>query len=148
MKTSQCFTLDDLRIQAKRRIPKVAFDYLDGGVGTEANIAHNRKGFDDVILVPEYCRDVTLRSQKVNLFGHAYDAPVGLGNLIWPKAETYIAAMANKRNIPYGVLGQEGTEHVLDIFCDEIDRTIAQIGCTDINELDPHYLWQNHQARN
>ena len=34
-----------------------------------------------------------------------------------------------------------GGEHVLDIFADEIDRILAQIGCPDINVLDQKFIW-------
>ena len=103
-------TIDDLREAARRRIPKLAFDYLDGGAGDEANLRRNRKGFEDVILRPEYLRDVSERSQKVTLFGHTYDAPigvspVGLANFIWPGTDGALAAMAARRNIPYILSG-------------------------------------------
>ncbi len=106
MKATDFLTIDDLRARAKKRIPKLAFDYLDGGAGNEANIARNRQGFTDIVLCPEYMRDVTERNQKVTIFGHTYDAPigvspVGLANLIWPKVDTYLATMARERNIPY-----------------------------------------------
>ena len=40
-----------------------------------------------------------------------------------------------------GALGPLGGEHVLDIFADEIDRILAQIGCPDINVLDQTFIW-------
>ncbi len=40
-----------------------------------------------------------------------------------------------------GALGPLGGEHVLDIFADEIDRILAQIGCPDINVLDQKFIW-------
>ena len=103
-------SIDDLREAARRRIPKLAFDYLDGGAGSEANLRRNLKGFEAVILRPEYLRDVSERSQKVTLFGHAYDAPigvspVGLANFIWPGTDGALAAMAARRNIPYILSG-------------------------------------------
>ena len=103
-------TIDDLREAARRRIPKLAFDYLDGGAGNEANLRRNRKGFEAVTLRPEYLRDVSDRSRKVTLFGHTYDAPigvspVGLANFIWPGTDGALAAMAARRNIPYMLSG-------------------------------------------
>ncbi|MBT3990133.1 MAG: alpha-hydroxy-acid oxidizing protein [Rhodospirillaceae bacterium] len=121
-------TIDDLRDAAKKRIPKLAFDYLDGGAGSEANIRRNRTGFEDITLCPEYLRDVTERSQKITLFGHTYDAPigvspVGLANLIWPKVDTYLATMAKNRNVPY-ILSAVGTTSL---------ETIAEIA--------PEHAW-------
>ena len=40
-----------------------------------------------------------------------------------------------------GALGEPGAEHVLDILVDEVDRTLTQLGCTDITQLGPDYLW-------
>jgi (S)-mandelate dehydrogenase len=119
MTPSKYITVDDLRSRAKKRIPKLAFDYLDGGAGNEANIRRNRSGFDDITLCPEYLREVMERNQKVTLFGHTYDAPigvspVGLANLIWPKVDTILATMAKKRNVPY-MLSAVGTTTVEEI---------------------------------
>jgi isopentenyl diphosphate isomerase/L-lactate dehydrogenase-like FMN-dependent dehydrogenase len=119
MPTRKYLTVDDLRARAKKRSPKIAFDYLDGGAGTESNIHRNRFGFEKITLSPEYLRDVTERSQKVTLFKHNYDAPigispVGLANLIWPKADTILAKMAKKRNIPY-LLSAVGTTSIEEI---------------------------------
>jgi (S)-mandelate dehydrogenase len=119
MTPSKYITVDDLRSRAKKRIPKLAFDYLDGGAGNEENIHRNRSGFDDITLCPEYLREVMERSQKVTLFGHTYDAPigvspVGLANLIWPKVDTILATMAKKRNVPY-MLSAVGTTAVEEI---------------------------------
>jgi len=114
--SNKYLTIDDLRNKAAKRIPKLAFDYLDGGAGTEANITRNRRGFDNITLYPEYLRDVKDRSQKATIFGKEYDAPigvspVGLANLIWPKVDSYLANMAKKRNIPY-LLSAVGTTSI------------------------------------
>ena len=116
MNKDNFLTLDELRSKAKTRIPKLAFDYLDGGAGNEDNIRRNRLGFSKITLQPEYLRDVSNRTQKVNLFGHIYDAPIGispmgLGNLIWPNADTTLAKLAKKRNIPY-LLSAVGTSTI------------------------------------
>ena len=119
MKTDQLLTIDDLRARAKRRVPKLAFDYLDGGAGSEANIQRNRDGFAAVTLRPEYMRDMSVRNQRVTLFGHAYDAPigvapVGLTGVIWPGTDRILAAMAAKRNVPY-VLSAVSSTAIEDI---------------------------------
>jgi len=132
-------TIDDLREAARRRIPKLAFDYLDGGAGDEANLRRNRKGFEAVILRPEYLRDVSERSQKVTLFGHTYDAPigvspVGLANFIWPGTDGALAAMAARRNIPYILSG------------------VATTSIETIAEIAPDHAWfqvilpENHET--
>ena len=42
------FTIDDLRKIAKRRTPKVAFDYTDGAAEGEISLARARQAFQDV----------------------------------------------------------------------------------------------------
>jgi len=119
MAAEDFLTIDELRLRARKRIPKLAFDYLDGGAGNEANIERNRFGFSNITLQPEYLRDVIKRSQKVNLFGHTYDAPigispVGLSNLIWPNADKMLATLAKEKNIPY-ILSAVGTSSIEQI---------------------------------
>ena len=125
MTPNKYFTLDELRSRAKTRIPKLAFDYLDGGAGNEANIHRNRSGFGNITLQPEYLRNVAERNQKITLFGHTYDAPIGispmgLANLIWPNADKTLATMAKKRNIPYllSAVGTSTIEEIADIAPD------------------------------
>ena len=125
MTPNKYFTLDELRSRAKTRIPKLAFDYLDGGAGNEANIHRNRSGFGNITLQPEYLRNVAERNQKITLFGHTYDAPIGispmgLANLIWPNADKRLATMAKKRNIPYllSAVGTSTIEEIADIAPD------------------------------
>jgi len=113
------FTLEELRQRAAKRIPRIVFDYLEGGAGNEANILRNESDFRKIILQPEYLRDVTSRNQKVDLFGKIYDTPIGispmgLSNLIWPNADTILATMAKKRNLPY-LLSAVGTSSIEEI---------------------------------
>ena len=109
-------SIQELRDRAHRRVPKIAFDYLEGGAGSEANITRNRSAFDDIILVPEYLRDVSQIDRSVEVFGKTYSAPigiapVGLSNLIWPNLDVSLAAMAREANIPY-VLSAAGTSSI------------------------------------
>ena len=109
-------SIQELRDRAHRRVPKMAFDYLEGGAGSEANITRNRSAFDNITLVPEYLRDVSKINRSVEVFGKTYSAPigvapVGLSNLIWPNLDISLAAMAREANIPY-VLSAAGTSSI------------------------------------
>ena len=115
-------TIEDLRFAAKKRIPKLAFDYLSGGAGEERNIHRNRASFDNILLCPEYIISLPDREQKVKIFDHIYNGPIGispmgLANLIWPKADTILAKAANKRNVPYilSAVGTSSIEEIADI---------------------------------
>ena len=44
----------DLKKKAKSRIPKFAFDYLEGGCNDEINLWRNEHDFRDVLLMPQY----------------------------------------------------------------------------------------------
>ena len=125
------YTMEDLKIRAQKRIPQIVFDYLDGGAGTEQNIRRNILDFEEIILQPEYLRNVVNRSQDVTLFGNKYNAPIGispmgLANLIWPSADRTLAKLAKERNIPY-LLSAVGTTSIEDITKIAPDNTWFQL---------------------
>jgi L-lactate dehydrogenase (cytochrome) len=99
-------SVDDLRIRAKAKIPKFAFEYLDGGCNNDVNLKKNTSRIRDVELKPKYLVDYTPPSLKTELFGHEYDAPfgispVGLQGLMWPKSPEILAKAAFDHNIPF-----------------------------------------------
>lgn len=99
-------SVDDLRNRAKKRIPKFAFEYLDGGCNEDVNLHKNTAEIRDVELLPYYLSKHTGSSMKTELFGQVYDAPfgiapVGLQGLMWPKAPEILAESAFEHNIPF-----------------------------------------------
>ncbi|GAL65645.1 L-lactate dehydrogenase [Jejuia pallidilutea] len=50
-------SIDDLRQRAKRKIPKFAFEYLDGGCNEDVNLHRNTSELREVQLKPKYIRD-------------------------------------------------------------------------------------------
>lgn len=96
----------DLRKKAQKRIPKFAFEYLDGGCNEDVNLHKNTAEIREVELLPYYLSKHTGSSMKTELFGHVYDAPfgiapVGLQGLMWPKAPEILAKSAFEHNIPF-----------------------------------------------
>lgn len=96
----------DLRKKAKSRIPKFAFDYLDGGCNEELNLFRNENDFDNILLKPQYLRVGQDIDMSVELFGRKYSAPfgvspIGLQGLMWPNAPEILAKAAAKHDIPY-----------------------------------------------
>lgn len=96
----------DLRKKAKQRIPKFAFDYLDGGCNEELNLVRNENDFDNILLKPQYLRVGEEIDMSVELFGRRYSAPfgvspIGLQGLMWPNAPEILAKAAAKHDIPY-----------------------------------------------
>ncbi len=96
----------DLKRRAKWRIPKFAFDYLEGGCNEELNLARNESDFDDILLKPQYLHVAGDIDMSVELFGRRYSAPfgvspIGLQGLMWPNAPEILAKAAAKHDIPY-----------------------------------------------
>ena len=99
-------SVPDLRARAKRKIPKFAFEYLDGGCNDDVNLKKNTDRIRAVELKPKYLVDYTPPSLKTKLFGHTYGAPfgispVGLQGLMWPKSPEILARAAFEHNIPF-----------------------------------------------
>src|SRR5690606_26469913 len=99
-------SITDLKRKAKRRIPKFAFDYLEGGCNEELNLWRNEADFQDVQLMPRYLKKHNGVDMRTELFGHVYDAPfgispIGLQGLMWPNAPEILASAALKHNVPY-----------------------------------------------
>ncbi|WP_026809561.1 alpha-hydroxy acid oxidase [Arenibacter latericius] len=99
-------SVTDLRNRAKERIPKFAFEYLDGGCNEDVNLHKNTSEIREVELLPYYLSKHTGSSMKTELFGHTYDAPfgiapVGLQGLMWPNSPEILAKAAFEHNIPF-----------------------------------------------
>ncbi|MEQ5790701.1 alpha-hydroxy-acid oxidizing protein [Muricauda sp. NFXS6] len=99
-------SVDDLREKAKQRIPRFAFEYLDGGCNEDINIKRNTSEIRDITLKPTYIKDFKGASIKTTLFGEEYDAPfgvapVGLQGLMWPNSPEILAKAANKHKVPF-----------------------------------------------
>jgi isopentenyl diphosphate isomerase/L-lactate dehydrogenase-like FMN-dependent dehydrogenase len=99
-------SIDDLRLRAKRRIPRFAFDLVDGGAENERNLRRNTEAFEEVELTPRYMVDVSDIDTEATVFGQTYDAPfgmppIGMLNAFWPGADLTMAKLCKRRNIPY-----------------------------------------------
>ncbi|KAA5824814.1 alpha-hydroxy-acid oxidizing protein [Algibacter amylolyticus] len=99
-------SIDDLRTRAQKKIPKFAFEYLDGGCNEDVNLIRNTSELRDVQLKPNYLRAHHGSSLKTKLFGMEYDAPfgiapVGLQGLMWPNSPEILAKAAFEHNIPF-----------------------------------------------
>lgn len=99
-------SVEDLIKKAKKRIPKFAFEYLDGGCNEEINVVKNTTDIRKLELLPQYLKTHQESDLRTELFGHVYDAPfgiapVGLQGLIWPNSPEILAKAAFKHNIPF-----------------------------------------------
>ncbi len=98
--------VESLRERARKRIPKFAFEYVDGGCNEEVNLVNNTSDIRKIELKPSYLRDFSAVNLDTNLLGETYSAPfgiapVGLQGLIWPGSPEIIAQAAYDNNIPF-----------------------------------------------
>ncbi|HEY4747074.1 MAG TPA: alpha-hydroxy-acid oxidizing protein, partial [Steroidobacteraceae bacterium] len=105
-------TIAHLRRHASRHAPRFAFEYMDGGAGEDTCIKRNWAALDSVELVPRYGITTELPPVDIDLFGRRYAAPIGVApmggpSIVWPGADQYLAAAAQKARVPY-VLGTVG----------------------------------------
>ncbi|MCO6052230.1 alpha-hydroxy-acid oxidizing protein [Mesorhizobium sp. RP14(2022)] len=102
--------ISDLRLAAKKRLPWMLFDWIDGGAGDERGLRENEAAFEAYRFLPRYMVDVSDRSQRKSVFGRTYDspfgiAPTGYAGLFRPRADVTLAAAARDHNIPYIMSG-------------------------------------------
>ena len=102
--------IDDLKRIAKRRLPKIMFDFIEGGVEDEVGLRTNAQAFRDVRLVPRYYIDTSKREQTANILGLTFSspfgiAPTGMAGAFQKDAERFLARAANDANIPYLMSG-------------------------------------------
>ena len=114
-----------LREHARRHAPSFAFEYMDGGAGADGGIARNWSALDAVELVPRYGVTTALPPVDVELFGKRYSAPIGVApmggpSIVWPGADQYLAAAAQRARVPYtlGLVGGMTVERAAEIAPD------------------------------
>lgn len=98
-------TFEDFRRAARRRLPKVLFDYVDGGSYAERTLAANVADFAKVELRQRVLRDVSKLETGVDLFGTRYSmpvalAPLGMAGLYARRGEVQAARAAQKASVP------------------------------------------------
>jgi (S)-mandelate dehydrogenase len=110
MNIDSCINLEDLRILAKRRVPKLIYDFIEGGVDDEHGLSQNECAFRSRALVPRYMVDISTLDQTTELFGRTYSsaygiAPTGgIGNYR-RGGDMMLARAARDANIPFILSG-------------------------------------------
>lgn len=90
--TVRIFSIDDARALARRRMPRLIFDYIDGAAGSERAKARNRSALEQIDLQPRVLVDVEERSLRTQFLGSEWDlpfgvAPMGMCNIAWPHTD-------------------------------------------------------------
>jgi len=95
-----------LKSAAKRRLPRVIYDFLEGGSNDEVTLKRNRDDFEAVQLNQRVFDHVASRNMHTVLFGQRAAipvalAPIGLGSLFYPRADICAARAASAFGVPY-----------------------------------------------
>ncbi len=108
LSSGQIHSSADARRLAKRRLPWMVFDYMDGSAGEEHGSALNRRALQDIRLRSRVLVYVSKRSLDLPVFDHAATrpfgiSPMGMCNLAAPNADLMLARLAADYRIPHGV---------------------------------------------
>ena len=96
----------DLRRLAQRRLPRIAFDYIDGGADAERTLAANCHAFDEVLLRPRGAVAAPSCDLRTDVLGTALDlplllAPIGSSRMFYPRGEAVAAREAGAAGTAY-----------------------------------------------
>lgn len=99
---------EDGRRRARRRLPRIVFDYIDGAAGTETARRRNEQDLTGLRVVPRVLAGVDAIRLEVSFLGVTYRlpfgiAPMGMCNLACPRADALLALEAARRDIPMAV---------------------------------------------
>ena len=120
-------SIDDARELARRRLPRLMFDFIDGAAGDERAKALNRKVLDEIRLQPRVLVNVDKRRLQKSFLGREWGlpfgiAPMGMCNLAGPNADLYLADAAVKYDIPLGLSTMSSTS------LEEVGRRVGKNG--------------------
>ena len=117
MSLKNVVNIEDLHQAARRRLPKIAFDFIEGGVEDERALETNRAAFHKHKLLPRYLVDVSKRDQSQTIFGRKFNSPFGISptgtaGLFRRGADLMLAEAARDANVPYIMSG--GSNHSME----------------------------------
>jgi isopentenyl diphosphate isomerase/L-lactate dehydrogenase-like FMN-dependent dehydrogenase len=106
LRSLRVVNISDLRRIAEQRVPKVVFDYLDGGAESEITLRENCRAFDDIIFRPRQAVafgqcDLSTQVLGTEISFPAMLAPVGYSRLMHPGGEVAAATAAGKAGTGY-----------------------------------------------
>ena len=98
--------IEDLRRIARRRLPRVIFEFVDGGAQDEVTLRRNLEDFQRIALVPRVLTDVSQRDQSVTVLGQTYSsplilAPTGTPGVVWPNGGMAAALAAEAAGVGF-----------------------------------------------
>ena len=96
----------DLRLAAKKRLPRVVFDYIDGGADAEVTLRENCRAFEDVVFRPRSAVATPTCNLRTTVLGTPLDlplllGPVGSSRMFYPRGEEVAARAAGAAGTAY-----------------------------------------------
>ncbi len=100
------YSVRALRALARRRLPRMLFDMVDGGAGDEMTLRRNEQALAEIELIPKVLAGAPRRDQSIELFGAKLTSPVvigptGMAGFLWPHAELAAARAAARFGTVY-----------------------------------------------
>tara|TARA_Y100001968_G_scaffold1655_1_gene1407 strand:- start:12492 stop:13664 length:1173 start_codon:yes stop_codon:yes gene_type:complete len=91
--------ISDLRNLAKRRLPKMVFDYIDSGADREQTLSQNCNAYQEIMFRPRCAVGMSSCDLSINVIGQDFKlpfllAPVGSSRMFYPKGEILAAEQA------------------------------------------------------
>ena len=103
--SNSLFSVEEARQRARKRLPRMMFDFVDGASGDESLCELNSRALDEIRLMPRVLVDVAERDLSSSILGQETGlpfgiAPMGMCALSWPGADQHMAREAAARRIP------------------------------------------------
>ena len=100
------FSIEELRLAARRRLPRAVFDFIDGAAEDELTLRDNRAAFERARLMPRVLRDVSSVDTSTAILGKPSAlplvvAPTGAVGFGWRGGDIAIAKAAAAAGVPY-----------------------------------------------
>ncbi len=99
------YNIEDLRVMAKKRLPRGIFGFIDGGAEDHIGVQNNRDAYTQLKIKNRVLVDVSKRSTKTKIFGKEIAMPFGISptgsaGIAWYGGEAGLAEAAAKMNVP------------------------------------------------
>jgi isopentenyl diphosphate isomerase/L-lactate dehydrogenase-like FMN-dependent dehydrogenase len=103
---ARAVNIADLRLMAQRRLPRMVFDYIDGGAEREWTLRENMRAFEDVMFRPRSAVATPKCDLKTTVLDLPIDlplilAPVGSSRMFYPRGEEEAAFAAGEAGTIY-----------------------------------------------
>jgi L-lactate dehydrogenase (cytochrome) len=100
--------IEDLRVAARRRLPRSVFDYIDGGADAEVTLRENCRAYEDIAFRPRCAVETPAPDLATTVLGTPLAlplifAPVGSSRMFWPRGEEVAASVAGSAGTIYSL---------------------------------------------